>query len=97
MNMDNWTDDILGSLDSIKRATPADGMLLKIQERIAENKIQNQKMPPKQWMAIAAGMLIVISLNAYVVANYYKTAAVETAIEIDTAYQIISDYNIYGS
>jgi len=84
----------MNSLDGIEEARPPKDGLLKVKEKIDQQKSKNLTKQPSQWMAVAAVILLLFCANIFVVSDYFKYQ--ENAEQVSTSYSgMISNFNIY--
>lgn len=83
-----WTNDVLSSLDSIQRAEPDAELLTQIMAKLPENPLLTV-IPAWQlrWGGVAACLLLALNLYALGVDSNQPTATNEMAL--------ISDYSLY--
>ncbi len=87
--MENWKNQILNSLEGLERANPPADVLQKIQQKIKEQNEANKR----QWLAVAAAVIIVACANILLITNYDANHSYE---EPQKDYsELVSDYSLY--
>jgi len=85
---DDWTDDVLNSLEGIQKATPSVELLDRVMAQLPKNNI----MPKWQLRLTAVAASLLIALNIYVF-DYDKQ---EASSQPSTEYvKLIEDYSLY--
>ncbi|WP_420318545.1 hypothetical protein [Ekhidna sp.] len=94
MEQENRINKAMESLEGIQRAkVPADGFE-KIQQKLADQRKQQQQ-PAGSWMKVAAVVALVVCSNVWAISNYLTSES--TATE-DTNYpQLMTDFNLYDN
>jgi len=91
MEQENRITKAMNSLDGIQRAkAPVDGFA-KIQQKLADQRKQQQ--PAASWMKVAAVVALVVCSNVWAVSNYLAYESVTTE---DSSYpELMTDFNLY--
>ncbi|MEP1034782.1 hypothetical protein [Ekhidna sp.] len=94
MEQENRITEAMNSLDGIQGAkAPADGFA-KIQQKLANHRMQKEQHPVGSWMKVAAVVALVICSNVWAVSNYWTSESVAT--EDSSSYpQLMTDFNLY--
>lgn len=88
--MEKWKDEIIDSLQGMERAKAPADTFLKIQE-----KINSEKTPKgKQWMAVAASIVLVLCANVLFISNYTSSPIISEN-QTEAYLSIISNFNLY--
>ena len=92
--MENWKDDIMNSLQGMKKAEPTANLFENIQQRLDKKKTETVFLPLPQWTSVTAVLLMVIGINAYMISQHFKSNQVNE--QTDQFYiGSTSDYNLY--
>ncbi|GEO21470.1 hypothetical protein [Cyclobacterium qasimii] len=92
--MEAWKNKIMNSLEGMEEVQPPKDGLLKIKEKIKDQKSKGVTKEPSQWMAVAAVIVMLLCANVFVVSDYFKYQ--DNTEEVSTPYSgMISDFNIY--
>ncbi len=90
--MEEWKDKVMDSLTGLERAKPPVDGFQGIQRKLA-HRSKNGDGNRRQWMAVAAVILMVISSNVILVTNYLKS---DQQSSITSEYpEMITSYNLY--
>ena len=76
---EQWIDEIMNSLDGLQRAKAPAGLQERVMKAIAKPKVI--RLSPQVSWSLAAGLLLLISVNAFSLAHYNterRTAMHET-------------------
>lgn len=87
--MDHWKNNILNSLEGIEKAQPPADQFQKIQRKIKEQ----EETYKRQWLAVAAAVIIVACTNILLLTNYDTNS--ESAESTDSYAELVSDYTLY--
>jgi|GEM_PF-6240415 len=86
--LDNWTDQVLNSLDGIQKAAPS----LDLLDRVMAQLPQNNVMPKWQLRLTAAAACLLIALNIYV----FDFDKQESSKQPSTEYvKLVEDFSLY--
>ncbi len=92
--MEEWKDKVIGSLSGMERATPPADAFHKIQRRLT-NRIRPAAENQRQWLAVAAVILMVVSSNVLLLSNYFNE---EPQLSPTSEYSgMITSYNLYDN
>lgn len=85
-----WADEVLNSLEGIKRAIPKDDLLGEIITRIP-NKKESEIIPLKhiRWIAVAASVVIMVNVYAL---RLQKNSSNNTEENLETQISLLTDY-----
>lgn len=89
--METWKDKIMDSLDGLEKASPANDVFANIQQRIHTQKTKYAR----EWVAVAAAVLLVICTNGYFVLNTNVEGTTTATNQTDSYSGIVSNLNIY--
>jgi len=92
-NKEKWADEVLHSMDGLRRAEPADDLFDKILDKIAEKK-QAVIIPIKRLRWLAAAACLVIGLNIYVFSIGMKSSQKENTSESQSI-ELLTDFSLY--
>jgi len=92
-NKEKWADEVLHSMDGLRRAKPADDLFDKILDKIAEKK-QAVIIPIKRLRWLAAAACIVIGLNIYVFSIGMRSSQKENTSESQNI-ELLTDFSLY--
>lgn len=87
--MEKWKDEIIDSLEGIQRAQPPTDAFLKIRKKINDEKATSSK----QWIAVAASVVLVLCANIFFISNYSTQSTTEN--QEDAYPSIVTNFNIY--
>ncbi|WP_339926252.1 hypothetical protein [uncultured Cyclobacterium sp.] len=92
--MEAWKNKIMDSLQGMEEVHPPKDSLLAIKKKLADQKRSKMAKNPRQWMAVAAVMLLLVCANVFVLNNYFTYQ--ESTEQVESAYTgLITNYNIY--
>lgn len=97
MKQHNRINKVLNSLDGMQRAkAPGDGFA-KIQQRLAEQRMQQAMARPDtgfEWIKVAAAVALVVIVNIWAVANFI-TSDTKAAPKSGNYAELTTDLNLY--
>ena len=92
-NKEKWADEVLHSMDGLRRAEPADDLFDKILDKIAEKK-QAVIIPLKRLRWLAAAACLIIGLNIYVFSIGMRSSQKENTSESQNI-ELLTDFSLY--
>ena len=95
MIMEDWTDKVIGSLSGLERAKPPVAGFGNIQRKLAARSLANNSDQGRQWMAIAAVILMIVSSNVVLLSNYLSEE--QQSYTTSEYPDMITSYNIYDN
>jgi len=90
---EKWAEEVLHSLDGLKRAEPADDLFDKITTKIQEKK-QAVIIPVKRLRWLAAAACLVIGLNIYVFSIGMQSSQKGNTSESQSI-ELLTDFSLY--
>jgi len=99
MKQENRVTEVMNSLEGIEKAkAPRDGFA-KIQQKLADQRKQQQQPARQQpgygWLKIAAVITLVLSSNIWAVTGFLTSEDISN--QSGSYPQIVSDFNLYGN
>lgn len=96
MEKERWKDEVLSSLNRIKKAEPKTDLFDLVWEVSQEEKLQPKTIPMPIIRFAAACLLLLMSVNTYVVVKQINTpATVQSEATADGYTNLISNLNLY--
>lgn len=87
MDKNKWIDDVMNSTDGMSRATPRDGLLRKIEQRMEEGVIYAKQVPMRTVSLAAASIVLLVAVNIALLntrpvsGKSQKNTPIETVVE----------------
>lgn len=93
-NQEKWTEAVLNSMEGARRASPGPDLLDKIEARLLEEKSFVQPKRQLNWLAVAAGLLL-LAMNGIAVLQYSQNQSTGDQQVTSQESGLISDFDFY--
>jgi hypothetical protein len=92
-----WTDQVMSSLDNLPPATPARDLYSRIAQEISAGKEDRERIIPLRVVSAAAAvLLILLAVNFLSVSGRRHTAKTDSLDAVTRYYDLNNDYVQYG-